>query len=82
MADLYEGAPDERQSKDVNEPLSRFRSRYRALTDEEKKAHDDLKYAYEQVEMRLQLLAPGRYCSLAMTALEESCMWAVKQLTS
>lgn len=82
MANVYEKEPDERQSADTQEPLSRFRPRYRALTDDEKQLHDDLKAAYANIEEMIGRLAPGRYRALAITTLEESCMWAVKELTS
>jgi len=82
MTNVFEGQPDTRQSANIAEPLSRFRPRYRALTEEEKVFHDNLKLAYENVERCMEVLAPGRYKSLALTALEESCMWAVKQLTA
>ncbi len=82
MANVFDGQADERQSEDVQEPLSRFRPRYRALTEEEKKLHDDIKDSYLAVEQFIERLKPGRYRALAITALEESCMWAVKELTS
>lgn len=82
MTNVYEGAPDARQSVNVGETLSRFRPRYRALTQEEKDLHDDIKVAYEHVEHYLDKVPNGRYKSLALTALEESCMWAIKELTA
>lgn len=42
MADVFEGKPDGRQA-DTAIPVSRFRPRYRALTDDEKALHDALK---------------------------------------
>jgi hypothetical protein len=82
MAHVYEGEPDARQSDDVSLPVSRFRPKYRALTDVEKAIHDDVKAAFEEVEVQISRIKDGRYKSLAMTALEESCMWAIKELTS
>lgn len=82
MADVFEGPKDGRQSSDEKEPLSRFRPRYRALSNEEKAQHDALKDAYAAVEQLVGALSPGRYRALALTSLEESCMWAVKELTS
>lgn len=81
MTHVFEGTPDARQSSDFKEPLSRFRPKYRALTDVEKTYHDDLKTAFFGVERMIERLPPGRYRALALTALEESCMWAVKELT-
>ena len=81
MANVYEGPTDGRQSDDQYGPLSRFRPRYRALSDDEKLFHDDLKAHYAMIEHMVDQLPPGRYKSLALTALEESCMWAVKALT-
>lgn len=82
MANVFEGPIDARQSDEQDEPLSRFRPRYRALSDEEKTLLDDLKDAYAKVESIIELIPAGRYRSLAVTALEESCMWAVKELTA
>jgi hypothetical protein len=82
MPNVFDGPPDARQSDDEREPLSRFRPRYRALSDVEKQRHDDLKDAYAAVERLCDALPGGRYKALALTALEESCMWAVKELTA
>ncbi|MGH3511446.1 MAG: DUF7681 family protein [Pseudonocardiaceae bacterium] len=82
MANVFEGAPDARQSADVAAPVSRFRPTYRALTDEEKAAHDAIKATFVAVEIQMGRVKPGRYHSLAMTALEESCMRIIKELTS
>lgn len=86
MANVYEGPTDGRQSDNQAELLSRFRSRfrprYRALSEDEKLLHDDLKDAYADVEHLIERIPAGRYRSLAITALEESCMWAVKELTA
>lgn len=78
---VFSGAPDARQSDSTEEPLSRFRPRYRALTPEEKAQHDELKDAFAGIEKLLLRLNAGRYRALAITSLEESCMWAVKELT-
>lgn len=82
MADVFEGAADARQSSDVNEVVSRFRPRYRALTDAEKALHDALKSKAAELEVLFEQVKPGRYRSLGLTALEESVMWTVKELTS
>lgn len=77
----FAGQPDGRQSNDTNEPVSRFRPRHRALTEDEKTLHDELKAAFASVETLIERIKPGRYRALAFTALEESCMWSVKELT-
>jgi hypothetical protein len=82
MPNVFEGAPDSRQSNDEAEPMSRFRPRYRALSSVEVERHDALKAAYVAVERLCDALPGGRYKALALTALEESCMWAVKELTA
>lgn len=82
MADVFEGAADARQSSDVNEVVSRFRPRYRALTDAEKALHDAIKEQAGKLEVLFDQVKPGRYRSLGFTALEESVMWTVKELTS
>jgi hypothetical protein len=82
MANVFEGAPDARQSDDTAEVVSRFRPKYRALTDEEKSLHDRLKAKAVELEQLFEEVKPGRYRSLGFTALEESIMWTVKELTS
>lgn len=82
MADVFEGKPDARQSADVAEPLSRFRPRYRSLTDAEKELHDALKSKAVELEKEFEKVKAGRYRALAFTALEEAVMWVVKELTA
>lgn len=82
MTNVYEGPIDGRQSDDVAHMVSRFRPTYRALTEDEKALHDSLKAKAVELETLIETIKPGRYRSLAITALEESIMWAVKELTS
>lgn len=81
MAHVYEGTPDGRQSAEAI-PVTRFRPKYRALTDDEKTLHDEIKSKATELEALFERVKPGRYRSLGMTALEESVMWTVKELTS
>ena len=81
MADVFEGAPDARQSSE-RIAVSRFRPRYRALSDEEKALHDEIKAKAEELETLFSRVKPGRYSALAITALEESIMWVIKGLTA
>lgn len=81
MANVYEGKPDDRQA-DTAITVSRFRPRYRALTDDEKALHDALKDKAAELEVLFNKVKDGRYKSLAFTSLEESVMWIVKELTS
>lgn len=82
MANVFEGKPDGRQSDDVKHPVSRFRPTYRALTDDEKALHDQLKTKAAELEALFDKVKKGRYAALAMTSLENSLMWIVKELTS
>lgn len=82
MAHVYEGTPDARQSDCTAEPVSRFRPKYRALTDEEKVLHDAIKSKASELEALVEQVKPGRYRLLGITALEEAVMWTVKELTS
>lgn len=82
MADVYEGKPDGRQSDRVDEPLTRFRPCYRALSLEEKALHDEIKAKADELDALYEKVKAGRYRSLGVTALEESVMWAIKELTS
>lgn len=81
MTNVYEGKPDGRQA-DTAIQVSRFRPRYRALTDDEKELHDAIKSKADELEQLFEKVKPGRYHSLAITSLEESVMWIVKELTS
>jgi len=81
MAHVFEGQPDGRQA-DTAIPVSRFRPKYRALTDDEKALHDALKDKAGELEALFGRVKAGRYNSLAITSLEQSIMWIVKELTS
>jgi hypothetical protein len=81
MAHVYEGQPDGRQA-DTAIAVSRFRPKYRALTDDEKALHDDLKNKAAELEDLFGKVKAGRYNALAITSLEQSIMWIVKELTS
>lgn len=78
---LYEGTPDSRQA-DTKIETSRFRPRYRALSDEEKALHDAIKEKATEIERLFEKVNAGRYRALALTALEESVMWIIKELTA
>lgn len=81
MAHVFEGQPDGRQA-DTAIKVSRFRPQYRALTDDEKALHDEIKGKAAELEAVFEKVKNGRYKSLAMTELETSVMWIVKELTS
>ena len=90
MPNVYEGNPDARQSDDVKMTTSRFRPRYRVLTEDEKAMHDAIKAKAEELEALYCKVMPRtgnipgglRYQALALTSLEESVMWIIKELTS
>ena len=83
MADVYDGAPDGRQLA-TSEPqaVSRFRPRYRQLTDAEKALHDEIKNKATELEDLYKQVKQGRYSALAITSLEQSVMWVIKELTA
>ncbi len=66
----------------AEEPTSRFRPRYRDLTNGERQLQDIIKSHAALMEDLYKRAGRGRYYSLAMTALEESVMWITKELTS
>lgn len=83
MANAFAGEPDARQEGDIKP--SRFRPRYRKLTDEELALHDEIKNKAAELETLFEKInggKTGRYKSLAFTDLEKSVMWAVKELTA
>jgi hypothetical protein len=81
VANVYEGQPDGRQAATAI-PVSRFRPQYRALSDTEKSLHDEIKSKAAELEEVFGRVKPGRYNALAITSLEQSIMWIVKELTS
>lgn len=81
MADVFDGKPDGRQSASQAHPVSRFRPTYRALSDDEKALHDEIKTKAAELEELYDRVKAGRYRALAYTTLEESVMWIVKELT-
>jgi hypothetical protein len=82
VSHVFSGEPDGRQSQDIDMPTSRFRPRYRALTDDEKSLHDKIKAKAAELESLFECVKAGRYRSLGFTALEEAVMWSVKELTA
>ncbi|MGH6950845.1 MAG: DUF7681 family protein [Vitreimonas sp.] len=56
---VFEGAPDARQSDDTATPVSRFRPRYRALTAEEKALHDEIKAKAEELDALISKVWSG-----------------------
>ncbi len=82
MSNVFDGEPDKRQMAEVDAPVSRFRPKYRALTEQEKLLHDAIKNQAEDLATLIETIKPGRYRSLAITSLEEAIMWAIKELTS
>jgi hypothetical protein len=81
MANVFEGTPDARQSDDPAHPLTRFRPTYRALSDEEKALHDDIKHAAMLLEALILRTPAGEYRVDAIKSLELAVMWSVKGLT-
>jgi hypothetical protein len=88
---LFDSSEAEAQ-RTTDQPMSRFRPRFRKLTDEELALHDAIKggaHALEQMFTQVDLGSSNpetvsekmRYRALAMTALEQAVMWAVKALT-
>ncbi len=79
---VFGTAPDARQGGG-DEPISRFRKRYRSLTPEQLAKHDAIKDKFAELEkLILETCWAGRDRALAMTNLEQACMWAIKGLTA
>lgn len=89
---VFADETDARQSMDQELRPSRFRPVYRPLSDDEKALHDKIKATAVELETLVagiprkmevyNMPSPERYRSLAMTALEEHVMWAIKFLTA
>lgn len=82
MANMYEGGDADKRQDDSLEKPSRFRPRYRKLTDDELALSDAIKAKAAELEALIEKAPQGRYTSLAMTDLEKSIMWAVKAITA
>lgn len=80
MVDAFDGQPDPRQGP-AEQPVTRFRPRFRALTQPELVLHDAIKTKADELCALIEQVKPGRYRSLAITDLESSIMWAIKELT-
>ena len=81
MAHVYDGEPDARRATIRRCHYPGFDRATGRFSDDEKTQHDMLKDAYVEVERFIDVLPAGRYRALALTALEASCIWAVKELT-
>lgn len=85
MDDKIDSASDERVANNPPEqsevPGDPMRLQYRLLSDAEKAAMGQIKRLHEDVWRAIDALGGSRELSLAKTALEESCMWAVKHIT-
>lgn len=58
-----------------------FRTKWRELTEDEKLSIELIMVKATELHDFIEAIGHSRYTSLAKTALEESVMWAVKQLT-
>jgi hypothetical protein len=58
-----------------------MRLQYRVLSEQEKAQMGSIKLEFEALYLRLAVMGSSREMSLAKTALEEACMWAVKHIT-
>ena len=59
-----------------------FRTKYRELTTDEKELLEIIKNKANELNTLFNVVAsPGRYKSLAVTSLEQSVMWIVKEVT-
>lgn len=61
--------------------MDTFRTTYRELSDEEKSRMGAVKDKAEELLQLMNAEPDGRYKSMAVTALEQSVMWMVKQIT-
>lgn len=61
--------------------MSRFRKKYRALSNAEQGLVDRIKDKAEALEKEFDHIPASRESALAFTKLEEAVMWAVKGVT-
>ena len=82
MANTFEGPTDSRQSDECLK-VSCFRPVYRALTNEEKALHDEIKAKAVELEALFEKVkVKDSYNYLAIISLEQAVMWIVKALTA
>jgi hypothetical protein len=81
QGNIYTSGDSDARQGDERVQTSRFRPRYRKLTDAEIALHDAIKEKAAELETLFSRVGNGRYQALAYTSLEESVMWIVKQLT-
>ena len=79
QTNLFSGEPDARQ--EVTPVPSRFRRRYRKLTEEEIVLHDAIKDKAAELENLYNSVRSGRDRSLAFTHLEDSVMRIIREIT-
>lgn len=79
---IYENNEADSRLSTVKTLPTRFRPKYRKLTDEELALYDAIKTKATELEDLFNQVKDGRYKSLAFTSLEESVMWIVKELTA
>jgi hypothetical protein len=72
----------ENRVQDLSKKLSRFRKMYRPLSEVEKNYVDAIKDHAAKLEYLFEGLGSSRELSLAMTHLENTVMWGVKDATS
>jgi vacuolar-type H+-ATPase subunit D/Vma8 len=75
------GAGKNRMTDKTDVTNSRFRKRYRELSAAELKLNDAIKNAAAQLEFLYDALGSARHTSIALTELESSVHWGIKQLT-
>lgn len=79
VSPVGEELPERR--RDYSKP-SLFRTSYRALTREEITLIQNVKAKAEELAQLYESIRMGRYRSLALTELEASVMWAVKEISA
>ena len=85
MIDKIESTSDDRVANNPPQqptiPGDPMRLQYRLLSDVEKEKMGRIKRLHEDLWREIDALGASREVSIAKTALEESCMWAVKHIT-
>ena len=73
------GAGQNRMTATIS--ISRFRKRYRQLSDGELALQDAIKDYAAKIEALIEISGVSRYNAIALTELETAVMYAVKQVT-
>lgn len=79
---MNDGIPGTGPERMTDQPVTRFRPRYRKLSEDELNLHDAIKHKADELCSLIERMPKSREQSLAITNLEQAIMWGIKALTA